>query len=1193
MKNVFSVGTIILLLFFYNNIFAQAPNLGSVASFVLYTSGGAVGNTAISRIKGDIGTNSGAVTGFGTSVVSGNIHIADAVTAQCTADLLSAYTQLSAAVTTASHVPVLGNGETLYAGVYQLAAAGSVVSVLTLDAQADTNAVFIFKVGGAFTTAAAATILLVNGASAGRVFWIAEGEISMAARTSMKGTLIANNGAISLGAGGRLEGRMLSTTGAVAVDNVSTTLQLPFADSAVLQAPNLGTAAKFVLFTVTGAVGNTGISQFTGDIGTNEGAITGFNSAAVNGNLHTADPTTTQCSIDLLAAYNQLNFITATAAHLPVLGNGEILYAGVYALAAAGSFVDTLTLDGQGDPNSIFIFKIGGAFTTAASASVMLVDGASACNVFWVAEGAISMAASTSMKGTMISHNGAISMGAGGILDGRMFSTTGAVSVYGVTASIPMGCTINTTWTGAGETADWFAAVNWTRGVPDGVMGTWIPTTLLPGRVFPIINSGVAVVDSLVIQADASLTINSTLQIKAAILNAGVLNAGSGTIEMSGASSQVIAENTFQNNAVNNLIISNLSAAGVTLAGPLDIYNSLTYSATGMTLNTNDALTLKSTASNTATVGVITGNTITGEVTVEHYIPARKAWYFLSIPTNSTQTIKDSWQEGATNTGSNPVAGYGIQITSDRPTWDVDGFDRYSPNGPSIKKLDQATGSWVGITNTNASDIEIPGGYMTFIRGDRTANSFTSPATPTILRTKGYLFTGDQPAIVANANEFISVGNPYTSLVDLRNIAKSGLKDFFYIWDPFLGNSSGYGAYQTFSYDGSNYTVTPGMGSYGPAGSAQNLIQGSQAFLVQATALGGSINFNEAAKIGSDSRAIVNTAAATAQLRINLFGLKADNTEYMADGLLINFDENYSNNIDDHDALKSLNNAENLSIRKANILLVVEKRHSITGQDTLVLNLTNTKRQRYRFEFNANQIMHPGSICFLEDKYLQTVTALDFNGNSVVSFLVDNVAGSYAADRFRIIFSATLAPVPVTFTSINAIRKNNDIYINWKVQHEISIQQYETERAGSSLVFETVSVTLPNRNNGCQNYVVLDKQPLAGWNYYRIKAVDQDGKKTYTNIVKVFFEKEKQEIKIFPNPIVDGIVKLQLTNKPVGLYVARLLNNFGQELLVSRIQNEVGSGTLTITFDKKLPHGIYQLNLTEPAGNNINMTVCY
>ena len=212
-----------------------------------------------------------------------------------------------------------------------------------------------------------------------------------------------------------------------------------FPDFNFSQAPDLGTAANFVLFTKTGAVGNTGISHVVGYVGTNNGAITGFEPpTTIAGNIESANATTTQCALDVQAAYDELfNTAATSTSHTPTFGSGETLFAGVYSIAAAGSAAGNLTLDAQGDPSAVFIFKFGGAFTTGASTTVNLINDASACNVFWVAEGAISMAASTTMKGTLIANNGAISMGAGGLLEGRMLSTTGAASIYQVEASAP------------------------------------------------------------------------------------------------------------------------------------------------------------------------------------------------------------------------------------------------------------------------------------------------------------------------------------------------------------------------------------------------------------------------------------------------------------------------------------------------------------------------------------------------------------------------------------------------------------------------------------------------------------------------------------------------------------------------------------------------------------------------------------
>ena len=88
------------------------------------------------------------------------------------------------------------------------------------------------------------------------------------------------------------------------------------------QTPNLGSAANFALFSSVGAVGNTGISQITGNVGTNSGAVTGFGN--VNGVMHTADATTAQTAIDLQAAWLYLSTLTPTLAIGPVLGSGML-----------------------------------------------------------------------------------------------------------------------------------------------------------------------------------------------------------------------------------------------------------------------------------------------------------------------------------------------------------------------------------------------------------------------------------------------------------------------------------------------------------------------------------------------------------------------------------------------------------------------------------------------------------------------------------------------------------------------------------------------------------------------------------------------------------------------------------------------------------------------------------------------------
>lgn len=202
----------------------------------------------------------------------------------------------------------------------------------------------------------------------------------------------------------------------------------------------MGTVANFVIFTSNGAEANTGSSNFTGDIGTNVGAVD-LAGATVVGNINTADAVTAQAKADLQSTYIQLLSIPVTSTlHAPAFGGGEVLTTGVYLISGAGSLAGNLTLDAEGDPDAVFIFRFGGALTTGAASEIILANGASSCNIFWVAEGAISMAAATIMKGTLIANNAANSMAAGGELEGRMLSTTGAIAIDQINASKVVSC---------------------------------------------------------------------------------------------------------------------------------------------------------------------------------------------------------------------------------------------------------------------------------------------------------------------------------------------------------------------------------------------------------------------------------------------------------------------------------------------------------------------------------------------------------------------------------------------------------------------------------------------------------------------------------------------------------------------------------------------------------------------------------
>jgi hypothetical protein len=248
-----------------------------------------------------------------TTVTISNTSIG---TAQGFLDLQAAYNQIvSMTATNSSHIPAMGGGETLLPGVYLFPAAASIAAVLNLDAQGNSDAVFVFKIGGAFTVGAVSSIVLKNGALARNVFFVSEGAISVGATCSMKGTYIAHAGALAFNAGSSLEGRFFTISGAITFGPA--TAIVPSGASSI----NLGVLSNFALFTGAGAITNAAISTITGNIGTNLGAITGLEISIVNGTVYTQDSTVVYTP--------PITTTTTTTATTPILATFSIYQNGV------------------------------------------------------------------------------------------------------------------------------------------------------------------------------------------------------------------------------------------------------------------------------------------------------------------------------------------------------------------------------------------------------------------------------------------------------------------------------------------------------------------------------------------------------------------------------------------------------------------------------------------------------------------------------------------------------------------------------------------------------------------------------------------------------------------------------------------------------------------------------------------------
>ena len=139
-----------------------------------------------------------------------------------------------------------------------------------------------------------------------------------------------------------------------------------------------------------------------------------------------------------LAAF--LASATGGVAHAAVYGNGEILAPGIYDVVTPAAIQGILTLDGQGDPDAIFVIRVNGALTSVAASQVLLINGANPANVFWRSVGATALGANTVFAGTVVAVGGAASIGNAGTMVGRLLSTLGAIGTNtNVPISVPTG----------------------------------------------------------------------------------------------------------------------------------------------------------------------------------------------------------------------------------------------------------------------------------------------------------------------------------------------------------------------------------------------------------------------------------------------------------------------------------------------------------------------------------------------------------------------------------------------------------------------------------------------------------------------------------------------------------------------------------------------------------------------------------
>lgn len=629
------------------------------------------------------------------------------------------------------------------------------------------------------------------------------------------------------------------------------------------------------------------------------------------------------------------------------------------------------------------------------------------------------------------------------------------------------------------------------------------------------------------------------------------------------------------------LSVGNGSINFGTSTGTCDVSGSVNVS--GGTLDLNDKkLKLSSTAAGTAYIAAVTGSVSNAtNVTVERYIPAKRAWRFLTAPLtgSSNNSIYYNWQ-------NNGTTGSGVEL------WTT------SANGGSATPSAAASGlaagagnsilsynnGWTTVTNsktTNLFDAASNNAYCVFVTGpfQDGAGNISTGSTATTLSATGTLRTGNTTISLGSlaADQFALVGNPFASPVDPTLLSGTNLKTSFWMWDPNLAGTYGVGGYVTFDRTSNQYNITTASYSNSPT----SQIQSGQAFLVRASAAAvTNILFEETDKSTTVNNAqFRGTASGFEQLRFTLQkDFNSNNSFTSTDAAVAVFHATKGDKaLDQYDVSKLNNSGENIALVRSAANLTFEYHPLVTSKDTLYLKIWNTTTANYRLVIEPQDIVAmSGATAVLKDNYLNTETALSLTHTTTINFSVDGNAAS-TGDRFMVYFTPPVT-LPVDFISVQATPADGKMKIAWTVNNEKNISSYSVERSNDGKSFTAVGTV--QAGSGTQ-YNFIDPLPGNGTLYYRIKCSDVNAAVKYSAVVRVNTQKSNAGISIYPNPVIGRTFDVTLSTDVKGTYQLRLFNATGQQVLNKTFTHQSGTTVRQVKLDAELAAGIYRLQVQQ------------
>jgi hypothetical protein len=550
---------------------------------------------------------------------------------------------------------------------------------------------------------------------------------------------------------------------------------------------------------------------------------------------------------------------------------------------------------------------------------------------------------------------------------------------------------------------------------------------------------------TIIIDAGVTLTINGTFTRTSGVIK----GTNTSNLVITGASGTIAFDQTTPGttNVLKNLTIT--GSGTTTLANALNITGGSSSGSvtvgTGATLNTGGFLTFKSDANGTASLGNSAG-TISGNVTVERYIPSgKRAFRLLSPAVTTTTFISGNWQGQTHITGG--ASG---------------GFDVTETNNPSMFTYNNQVASgtgWTPIANTNATNLTAGVGYRMLVRGDRNVNltvasqdnmnaAITLSATGTLRTGTVTLDASSTPAINNTANtttaNYSLVGNPYQSAVDWHLVTRTGIEDTYYAWAPNMGTGAARGNYVA-------YNVSTGNSGGGSVG---QFIQPGQAFFVKNTVSGtaGTLTFEEADKASTNANVFRTNNQTESTNFATLSTALYDPNElaiggYPIDAMKAVFGSEYTNELGLGDATKLEAAGENIAWFRNNTKLAIDAAAPVTTSDELVMKtLRLVANKNYTFKIqttNFDTALTP----YLVDNFLNTQTEIATSQAYLATFATTSNVASYNENRFKIVFQNALLNTDTFASQVGLYpnpSKGNGFYLQLPATTQATVRLYNT-----------------------------------------------------------------------------------------------------------------------------------------------------